>query len=100
MAKKPAQTNALSELKTALKNKDLGRLYFFHGEETFLLHHYLGQMKKQLLDPNGGDDPAACPDGACKFSGNPGGLCPKEPAAVPGYGRNSDFCTNFSRKQQ
>ena len=51
MAKKPAQTNALSELKTALKNKDLGRLYFFHGEETFLLHHYLGQMKKQLLDP-------------------------------------------------
>ena len=50
MAKKAPQTNALQELKTALKNKDLGRLYFFHGEETFLLHHYLGQMKKQLLD--------------------------------------------------
>src|SRR5699024_11660336 len=30
---------------------NLGRLYFFHGEETFLLHHYLAQMKKQLLDP-------------------------------------------------
>ncbi|MDO5152827.1 MAG: DNA polymerase III subunit delta [Eubacteriales bacterium] len=51
MAKKAAPGNALQELKTALKNKNLGRLYFFHGEETFLLNHYLGQMKKQLLDP-------------------------------------------------
>lgn len=51
MAKKAAPTNALQELKTALKNKDIGRLYFFHGEETFLLNHYLAQMKKQLLDP-------------------------------------------------
>ena len=51
MAKKPAQTNALQELKASLKSKDLGRLYVFHGEETFLLHHYLEQMKKQLLDP-------------------------------------------------
>ena len=50
MAKKVPQTNALQELKAAMKNKDLGRLYFFHGEETFLLHHYLGQMRKQLLD--------------------------------------------------
>lgn len=51
MAKKAAPGNALQGLKTALKNKSLGRLYFFHGEETFLLNHYLGQMKKQLLDP-------------------------------------------------
>ena len=51
MARKPSQGNALQELKTALKNKELGRLYFFHGEETFLLNHYLVQMKKQLLDP-------------------------------------------------
>ena len=51
MAKKPLQTNALQELKMRLKNRDLSRLYFFHGEETFLLNHYLGQMKKQLLDP-------------------------------------------------
>ena len=50
MARKAPQANALQELKTALKNKDLGRLYFFHGEEVFLLHHYLGQMKKLLLD--------------------------------------------------
>ena len=51
MARKPSQGNALQELKTALKNKELGRLYFFHGEETFLLNHYLVQMKNQLLDP-------------------------------------------------
>lgn len=51
MAKKQAPANALQELKQALKNKDLGRLYMFHGEETFLLHHYLGQIRKQLLDP-------------------------------------------------
>ena len=51
MAKKPPAGNDLQELKLALKNKNLGRLYVFHGEETFLLHHYLEQMKKQLLDP-------------------------------------------------
>ncbi len=51
MAKKAALASGLQELKMALKNKDLGRLYFFHGEEVFLLHHYLGQMKKQILDP-------------------------------------------------
>lgn len=51
MAKKSDTGGGLQELKQALKSKNLGRLYFFHGEETFLLHHYLGQMKKQLLDP-------------------------------------------------
>ena len=51
MAKKQMQDNGLQQLKAALKNKDLGRLYIFHGEETFLLNHYLGQMKKILLDP-------------------------------------------------
>ena len=51
MAKKQPSNNGFAELKTALKEKRLGRLYFFHGEETFLLHHYLEQIKKQLLDP-------------------------------------------------
>ncbi len=51
MAKKQAGTNAVQELKQQLKNKDFGRLYIFHGEETFLLTHYLTQIKKQLLDP-------------------------------------------------
>ena len=51
MAKKDNMPNGLPELKAALKSKDLGRLYIFHGEETFLLNHYLGQIRKQLLDP-------------------------------------------------
>ncbi len=51
MAKKQEKHSAFQDLKLQLKNKDLGRLYFFHGEETFLLNHYLSQMKKQLLDP-------------------------------------------------
>ncbi len=51
MAKKTAASNGLQMLKADLKQKKLGRLYFFHGEETFLLHHYLGQMHRTLLDP-------------------------------------------------
>lgn len=50
MAKKQPTENNLQVLKTSLKNKELGRLYFFYGEETFLLNHYLSQVKKQLLD--------------------------------------------------
>ena len=51
MAKKPAQSTGLAELKQQLKNKQPGRLYIFHGEEVFLLKHYLGQLRKQLIDP-------------------------------------------------
>lgn len=51
MAKKQPTGGNLQSLKASLKNKDLGRLYFFYGEETFLLNHYLTQVKKQLLDP-------------------------------------------------
>ena len=49
--KKTQNDGGLPLLKAALKNKDLDRLYFFSGEETFLLNHYLSQMKKQLIDP-------------------------------------------------
>ncbi len=41
---------AFSQLKAHIKAKNLGRLYIFHGEETFLLRHYLEQMKKQRID--------------------------------------------------
>lgn len=50
MAKKAAP-NGLPQLKMELKSKTPGRLYVFHGEEVFLLHHYLGQLRKLLLDP-------------------------------------------------
>ena len=51
MARKEQEENRLQELKRQIKNKDIGTLYFFHGEETFLLNHYLNQMRKLLLDP-------------------------------------------------
>ena len=50
MAKKPAQSEGLQNLKQQLKAKEPGRLYIFHGEEVFLLKHYLQQLKKLLLD--------------------------------------------------
>ncbi len=50
MAKRTERDNSLQELKNAIRNKQLERLYFFHGEETFLLHHYLQQLKKLLTD--------------------------------------------------
>lgn len=51
MAKKPTQDGSFQELKAAIRSKKLGRLYFFHGEESFLLNYYLDSVKKILLDP-------------------------------------------------
>lgn len=48
---KASPDNGLTKLKAGIKNKDLESLYFFSGEEVFLLNHYLNQMKKQLIDP-------------------------------------------------
>jgi len=51
MAKKTMGNDAVAQLKAQLKTKTLGRLYFFYGEETFLLNHYLTQIRTILLDP-------------------------------------------------
>lgn len=50
MAYKQTQDNGLQELKMALRDKNPGRLYFFYGEEVFLLHHYLDQLKRKTVD--------------------------------------------------
>ena len=50
MAKKPAQSEGLQTLKQQLKAREPGRLYIFHGEEVFLLKHYLQQLHKILLE--------------------------------------------------
>lgn len=50
MARKQEQGNALQELKTAIRQKMPERLYFFHGEESFLKQHYLEQLRKLLID--------------------------------------------------
>ena len=47
---KSAQHGSIQLLKRDIKEKKLQRLYIFHGEETFLLQHYFGQIKKQLID--------------------------------------------------
>lgn len=50
MAAKQEKPNLVQQLKQELREHRLGRLYIFHGEESFLLHHYLQMMKKQLVD--------------------------------------------------
>ena len=49
MAKQP-DNDALQQLKAAIKASEPANLYFFHGEELFLLHHYWEQLKKAVLD--------------------------------------------------
>lgn len=41
---------AFQTLKEDLRAKTTKGLYFFYGEEVFLLHHYFGQLKKQLVE--------------------------------------------------
>ena len=50
MAKKQEQPDNLQMLKQAIRAKDPGRLYFFYGEEVFLLNHYLQQLRKVIID--------------------------------------------------
>ena len=52
MAKKyeKEKVDYLQVLKSDIRSADPARLYIFHGEEAFLLHHYFGQLKNALLD--------------------------------------------------
>ena len=50
MAKKVEQPEGLQQLKQAIRQKTPDRLYFFYGEEVFLLHHYLAQLKKVIVE--------------------------------------------------
>ena len=45
------QTDPLQIVKQAIRSKNPGNLYFFHGEEMFLLRHYLEQLKLCVVDP-------------------------------------------------
>ena len=51
MAKPNSAPDELSRLKQAIKAASPERLYFFHGEEVFLLHHYLNELRKKTVDP-------------------------------------------------
>ena len=50
MAKKTEEVDQLQLLKQAIRSKAPERLYFFHGEESFLMQHYLEQLRKLLVD--------------------------------------------------
>ena len=51
MAKKTEEPNLLQKLKEDIKQGEPARLYFFYGEEVFLLNHYLKQLRKIVIDP-------------------------------------------------
>ena len=51
MAKKDERPNMLQQLKEDIRQDTPGRLYFFYGEEVFLLNHYLKQLQKNIIDP-------------------------------------------------
>ncbi len=50
MARQAEAPSGIQQLKAAIKAKRVDRLYIFHGEETFLLHYYIEQLRKLLLD--------------------------------------------------
>lgn len=50
MAKDRSDGQSVQLLRAALREKRAERFYIFHGEEVFLLHHYLEQLKKLLVD--------------------------------------------------
>ena len=52
MARKQPEANAgFQTFKQELRSRSLGRLYFFYGEEDFLMNSYLEKVRKLLLDP-------------------------------------------------
>ena len=51
MGKNTEPNNMLQVLKDHIKQGEPARLYFFYGEETFLLNHYLKQLQKLIIDP-------------------------------------------------
>ncbi len=50
MAKQANDQSQLQALKAAIKEKNVGNFYVFHGEERFLMQHYMDQLRKLLLD--------------------------------------------------
>ena len=46
---KDKNTEVLATLKSQLKDKNLGKVYLFHGNEPFLIDFYVGELKKTVL---------------------------------------------------
>jgi DNA polymerase-3 subunit delta len=50
LAKQIKEIDNLQQLKHSIREKKPENLYIFHGDETFLLHHYLNELHKLLVD--------------------------------------------------
>ncbi len=50
MAKQEIKKDEIGRLKQAIRAGALERLYILHGEEMYLLHYYLDQMRKKSID--------------------------------------------------
>ncbi|MBQ3214980.1 MAG: DNA polymerase III subunit delta, partial [Oscillospiraceae bacterium] len=50
MAKQKSDSAGFDRLKASIRGKNVDNLYVFHGEERFLMQHYLASLKKLLLD--------------------------------------------------
>ena len=50
MAGKQRDDRPFRELKAAIRGRNPGRFYIFHGEETFLLRYYLDQLHDKCVD--------------------------------------------------
>lgn len=51
MAKQQEERSAVQALKQVIRTKTPANLYIFYGEEMFLLHHYLEQLRLCVVDP-------------------------------------------------
>ena len=50
MARQQEKPGAQQMLRQQIRQKTTDRVYVFYGEETFLLQHYLSQLKKLLIE--------------------------------------------------
>lgn len=50
MAKQTNEVDEVQQLKKSIREKTPENLYVFHGDETFLMHHYLNELRKILVD--------------------------------------------------
>ena len=49
MAERKTPNKGYQKLKSDLSTGEIGQVYIFHGEESYLREYYLGEIKKKLV---------------------------------------------------